>query len=232
MFPVQTKAFKNLLSNLQMFIWMGVRALAIPCRQCSARDWAWLDCPKLLRTTPFRMPTNPSCVFTYPTTGLCWRTIHSPMWCWRKCRTLSIRFALWSPQWTPTLSLQWPELEPLEGDSGKDVRWSTALEATVRIRKCPSLLWQCTWWSLVHYIRVICRSLGDNNIGEIKPGSFSGLPRLEWFFLQDNKLTKFPLEDLANSSDSLVWLNFTNNYLRLDEDGGQSFPQLNRLWDL
>lgn len=87
-------------------------------------------------------------------------------------------------------------------------------------------------WSLVHYIRVICRSLGDNNIGEIKPGSFSGLSRLEWFFLQDNKLTKFPLEDLANSSDSLVWLNFTNNYLRLDEDGGQSFPQLNRLWDL
>lgn len=75
-----------------------------------------------------------------------------------------------------------------------------------------------------------CRHLGGNNIGEIKPGSFSGLTRLQWFFLEDNQLTMFPFEDLAGSSEQLLWLNFTNNYLRLDE--GQSFPELNTLWDL
>lgn len=68
-----------------------------------------------------------------------------------------------------------------------------------------------------------------NNIEEIKTGSFSGLTQLEWLFLDHNQLAKFPFEDLATSSGHLMWLNFSNNYLRLDEE---PFPKLDNLWDL
>lgn len=84
--------------------------------------------------------------------------------------------------------------------------------------------------------RVICRYLNGNNIEEIKRGSFSGLTKLEWLFLEDNRLTLFPLEDLVDSAGHLMWLNFSNNYLRFDSEGegggGVSFPALGHLWDL
>lgn len=79
-----------------------------------------------------------------------------------------------------------------------------------------------------NYIRVICRYLNGNNIEEIKSGSFSGLTQLEWLYLDNNKLTMFPFEDLA-SNGQLMWLNLSKNCLRLD---GDPFPPLKQLWDL
>ena len=69
----------------------------------------------------------------------------------------------------------------------------------------------------------------NNDIEEIKPGTFAGLQRLEWLFLEDNRLTSFPFDDLSGLS-SLRWLNLSGNLLRLDK--GESFPELGHLWDL
>lgn len=82
----------------------------------------------------------------------------------------------------------------------------------------------------IKYMRVPSRYLRGNSLREVERGSFSGLTQLQWLFLDDNKLTEFPFEDLIDSSSTLVWLNLSINHLRLED--GQSFPQLDRLWDL